>query len=495
MSTLHEVSRRQADLSERDIDWLHLLVAEWTLLADLSFADLLLFVRDRSEDSFVTVAQMRPTTGQTLYQDDKVGLVVTAEERFLVDRCWREGRLCRDGEPEWLGDVPVRHEAIPVRRAGTVIAVIARDTNLAAARVPSQLEMTYLQSGSDLAQMIAEGSYPFPGAEPDLEGSPRVGDGMLRLDTDGVIVFASPNAISAYRRLGFAGNIVGEDLRAIGRGVGVDEHRVCAVLEDRFPVEIEDEAGGATVLRRAIPLLAKGDVIGALVLLRDVTELRRRERQLMSKDATIREIHHRVKNNLQTVAALLRLQARRLDSPEARAALTEAVRRVSSIALVHETLSETLDETVLFDEIADKVIMMISDLSAPGPDGISASREGSAGELSAEVATPLALVLVELLQNAVEHAFGPAGGEVVVRFSRTQERLVTVVADNGSGLPAEFDVTTSTRFGLQIVRTLVLSELGGSIDLGAGSGGGTQVRLDIPVRLNSAQANTPTRPE
>ena len=71
-----------------------------------------------------------------------------------------------------------------------------------------------------------------------------------------------------------------------------------------------------------------GDRIGALVLLRDVTELRRRERELMTKDATIREIHHRVKNNLQTVAALLRLQARRLRIPEGRAALEEAVRRV-----------------------------------------------------------------------------------------------------------------------------------------------------------------------
>jgi two-component sensor histidine kinase len=301
-------------------------------------------------------------------------------------------------------------------------------------------------------------------------------------------VFASPNAISAYRRLGFAGNIVGEGLRAIGREVGIDERRIRAVLDTRFPVEAEDEAGGATVLRRAIPLLASGEVIGALVLLRDVTELRRRERQLMSKDATIREIHHRVKNNLQTVAALLRLQARRLDSPEARAALTESVRRVSSIALVHETLSETLDETVVFDDIADKVITMIGDLSSDSAQ-IAVRRQGTAGQLPAEIATPLALVLVELLQNAVEHAFGPAGGEVSVRFTRGAERLLVVVSDNGGGLPAEFDVTRSTRLGLQIVRTLVMSELGGSIEMGAGSGSGTDVRLEVPLRLD-----IPTRP-
>src|SRR5256886_15042212 len=81
---------------------------------------------------------------------------------------------------------------------------------------------------------------------------------------------------------------------------------------------------------RALPLVPSGVPIGALVLVRDVTEVRRRDRALMTKDATIREIHHRVKNNLQTVAALLRLQARR--APAARAALEESVRRGGPVA-------------------------------------------------------------------------------------------------------------------------------------------------------------------
>src|SRR2546430_8568537 len=95
---------------------------------------------------------------------------------------------------------------------------------------------------------------------------------------------------------------------------------------------------------RALPLVPSGVPIGALVLVRDVTEVRRRDRALLTKDATIREIHHRVKNNLQTVAALLRLQSRRTDSPEAKQALAESVRRVTSIALVHETMSMSVDE-------------------------------------------------------------------------------------------------------------------------------------------------------
>jgi two-component sensor histidine kinase len=204
----------------------------------------------------------------------------------------------------------------------------------------------------------------------------------------------------------------------------------------------------------------------------------------MSKDATIREIHHRVKNNLQTVAALLRLQARRLDSAEARAALSESVRRVSSIALVHETLSEALDENVVFDDIVDKVMSMIADFAGPEGAGIVASRMGSAGQLTTEVATPLALVLTELLQNAVEHAFGEEGGNIVVRLERNDDRLLAIVCDDGAGLPDEFDVTRSHRLGLQIVRTLVVNELGGTIVMGGAPEGGTEVVIDIPTQLS-----------
>ena len=164
------------------------------------------------------------------------------------------------------------------------------------------------------------------------------------------------------------------------------------------------EARGATVLMRALPLLPAGVPIGALVLVRDVTEVRRRDRALMTKDATIREIHHRVKNNLQTVAALLRLQARRVDIPEAKNALEESVRRVASIALVHETLSMSSDEAVEFDGIVDRVATAATEVASTAVS-VKMRREGSFGVLPAEIATSLVMVLNELLINAVEHGF------------------------------------------------------------------------------------------
>jgi hypothetical protein len=127
-------------------------------------------------------------------------------------------------------------------------------------------------------------------------------------------------------------------------------------LSGRALRRVEVENPGGTIDLIVLPILAGQDRTGAIVLLNNVTELRRRERELVTKDATIREIHHRVKNNLQTVSALLRLQARRIDNPEASQALNEAVRRIASIALVHETLSGGSDASVGFDDVLDRLV-------------------------------------------------------------------------------------------------------------------------------------------
>ncbi|MCA1712647.1 MAG: PAS domain-containing sensor histidine kinase [Actinobacteria bacterium] len=483
MSTLAELVRARTDLREDDVEWLHRLVAEWQLVADLSFADLVLWARTR-EDSWLAVAHMRPTTGLTAYPLDVVGSTLPDELRYRVDRAARDGRIARDGEPEWRARVPVRQEAVPVRRGDRQVAVLTRDTNLTAARMPSQLELSYLTSAGELLQMVSEGTFPFPGSSPDPEHAPRVGDGYLRLDRTGHVVYASPNALSAYRRLGVSADLLGAHLgRTIARlsSDGLDEPRgsaaLAAVLRFQEPRESEVEAQGATVLLRALPLVTAGVARGAVVLVRDVSELRRRDRQILGKDATIREIHHRVKNNLQTVAALLRLQARRLDEPRARAALEESVRRVSTIAVVHETLSLALDESVLFDAIADRVLAMCAEVAVAESD-VRVVRVGEFGELTAEVATPLAMVLTELVQNAVEHAQATT---VEVRVQRTASRLTVVVADDGRGLPAGFDLAASTRLGLQIVRTLVEGELRGTIDLVHGADGGTEAAVSVPL--------------
>ena len=485
MPTLNDLVRAHTDHDDNDLAWLHLLVADWQIIADLSFADLVLWLPDREGIGFWAGAQMRPTTGPTAYVDDLVGAFLPAGSRPLLDSAYEHQRVAREGDPEWRDDIPVRVEAIPVRRDDRILAVVARNTNLLGVRTPSRLELAYLETASDLAQMISNGFFPFPGQRSDHADSPRVGDGFVRIDATGNVTYASPNALSVYRRLGLTTDLTGLNLAEVTRDLvpanrRPDEETLSAVLGGRRPLDTEIDNDDAALILRALPLRPTGEHLGALVLLRDVTDLRSRDRELVTKDATIREIHHRVKNNLQTVAALLRLQARRIGIPEGRLALEEAVRRVGSIAIVHDTLSQGFDENVDFDDVADRLRLMVTEVSSQGAQ-VSSSRTGTFGTLPAETATPLAMVLTEVLQNAVEHGFGDQPGEIVVAAQRLVGRLHVSVEDDGVGLPNGFDLDTSTSLGLSIVRTLVESELDGLLEMGSGHAGGTRVSLDLPA--------------
>jgi two-component system, sensor histidine kinase PdtaS len=488
VASLAELARLRTDVDGPSLAHLQRLVATWGLLADFCFADLLLYapVRGDVDESFIILGQIRPATTQTVYRSDWVGTVVTAQERPLVANSFRSGEIV-EATVEIAGlKEQVRVLAIPVRWNGEVVGVVTRESALTFGRQPGELERVYVEIFNRFARMIAAGVFPFQTDEAEPEEAPRVGDGVMLLDSLGRVVYTSPNAVSALHRVGVHANTEGMRLGELG----LDETPVRQAFAIPGPVTEELEQGPEiTVLFRCIPLLEQDEVSGAVVLLRDISELRRRDRLLLSKDATIREIHHRVKNNLQTISSLLRLQGRRLESPEAKAAIEESVRRVRSIALVHEILSREAGEDVPFVEIVRPVCRMVEEAFHTPDRPVHCRVDGDAGNLPAQVATPLAVVLNELLQNAFDHAYPErndiVSGDVVLRLQRGIGRLVVQVVDDGAGLPAGFDLEKSMGLGLSIVRTLVTSELGGTIELRAGEGDGdrpgTTVELVIPL--------------
>lgn len=476
MSSLMELVRARTNLSVAEVEHVHRLLESWQLIADLSFADLLLWCPLDPDEGFVCVAQMRPYTAQTLHPEDAFAKVVRPEELPVLERAYLEGRTWRRDEPLLIDGVPVRMEAVPVRCGERTIGVMTKEGAPLVHRRRGALEQNYLELSSALSQMVEEGTFPFGGEGLDPELSPRVGDGLIRLDDEGRVTYASPNAVSACRRLGILHNVVGEHVGRLGIEVSPAE----VALELGIPADGDAASGDVIVLQRAIPLVVGPSrrVTGVMLLVRDVTELRHRERQLQRKEATIREIHHRVKNNLQTIASLLRIQARRLGSEEAKVELEEAVRRINSIAVVHEMLTRESGESVDFEKVVQELVRQVRGLVLPDrPVAISVS--GDPGRLPADLATPLAVVVVELLQNAVQHAFDSKGGSVRIDLGRDESDLHLVVSDDGRGLPEGFTLERGG-LGLQIVRELIEEELGGSIRLA--SEGGTRVSLDLPVR-------------
>ena len=364
-------------------------------------------------------------------------------------------------------------------------------------------ERTYLDVFERLADMVAQSAFPFPDEDVGTEESPRVGDGVVVVDADGRVEFASPNAMNAFHRMGIYTQPEG---RRFG-DLDVEESAVeWALATGRPVVEEVERRPDVIVLVHCIPLLSHGVVTGAMILLRDVTDVRRLDRLLLSKDAAIREVHHRVKNNLQTISSLLSLQARRVGDRAARVALHEAERRVRSIALVHEILSRDPSDQVPFAEIVGSLVQMAED-SVVSSQPIVIAVHGDLGEVAADVATPLAVTVAELLQNAVEHAFDPenAGGQdgavglegagggagyapvghVDLTMSSDEAELRVEVRDDGLGLPEGFDIEKTSSLGLSIVRDLVVSQLEGTISmepLPVADGGGTRVAISVPVR-------------
>jgi two-component sensor histidine kinase len=487
VATLPELVRDHSDLQGPVVAHLQRLVGAWGMLSDFCFADLLLFAPMRGDDErFVVLGQIRPTTNQTLHREDLVGHVLDEADRPLVARAWRLGSVV-EGEVA----IPSRGErgrqvCIPVRWQGDLVAILTRESALSVGRRPGELERVYVEVFDRLARMIASGEFPFPIDEEVTSETPRVGDGVLVLDATGRVDYASPNAVNALHRMGMYSGIEGMRLDE----AGLDQAAVSLVYQTHLPAteelsRVDKVAADAAVVLRCIPLLDRGALTGAVVLMLDVTELRRRDRLLLSKDAAIREVHHRVKNNLQTISSLLRLQARRLGEGEARKALEESERRVRSIALVHEILSRDTKDQVDFNDILPSLVRMAEDL-ASGHRPVRVTYTGAAGGLQAAVATPLAVVLNELLQNAAEHAFPgePEGDDLTplrirVDLDRRDGELRIEVRDNGSGLPPGFSITETASLGLSIVRGLVGSQMGGTIEMR--SDHGTVVDLVIPV--------------
>jgi two-component sensor histidine kinase len=491
MATLSELARFHTALDGRGVGHLQRLVAGWGLLADFCFADLLLFaptVDGTDGDRFLVLGQVRPSTSQTVYRADWIGTVVHEEERPLVSRAFRLGEIIEGETTIAALKERVRTLCIPVRCRGEVIGVMTRESAPSFGRQPGELERTYVDIFNRFARMIVAGDFPFDAQDAETEEAPRVGDGVILLDASARVEYTSPNGVSALHRIGSHGNAEGLRFSELG----LDDSMVRTAFSIGAPVTEEFERGPEiTVLIRCIPLIDHGTVSGAVVLTRDISELRRRDRLLLSKDATIREIHHRVKNNLQTISSLLRLQGRRFKSPEAKLAIEESVRRIRSIALVHEILSREAGDDVAFIEIVRPLVHMVEEGMSSEDRPVTFHVEGEAGVLPATVATPLAVVLNELLQNAIDHAFPPevdlqaAPGSVVVHLDNDGERLRATVVDDGVGLPDDFALAESTGLGLSIVRTLVTSELVGEISLArgdaAGDRPGTVVRLEVPV--------------
>jgi two-component sensor histidine kinase len=475
-----DTSAYAANLTQADADLLKRIRQALPILADISRSDLLLYVPAGAQEAEV-LDQARPHSLFPLYKEDLIGTRVEAHGAPWVFSVLFRTSLQRGAQGGTVRDAPIVREVLPVLGGdGHTLAALSIETNLLAHERHRRRAREFRKALRQLQEMALRGELV------NAEGLTPFGehDGIVLVDTHRKVLYTSGIATNLFRRIGYMGNLLDRSLDSLDT---VDSEVVDEALSHGACVQRETEQRGRIWIRKAIPIYVPGGSwqwlarrradpevpcppgtvpVGVMLAVHDDTSARDKERELKAKLAMIQEVHHRVKNNLQSIASLLRLQERRSDSAEVRQALTDTVNRILSVAVVHEFLSYNTGSVINLLEVAQRIAGQMSQSVVDPTKMIQFRVTGQAIYLTSQQATACALVINELLQNAVEHGFGQRSkGTVDVALTDDGEWVGIEIYDDGTGLPHEFQIGEDSGLGLRIVRTLVEGDLKGKFEI------------------------------
>jgi len=443
----------------------------FSFVADLTHAQVTLYApvkgKDFEQPCFIVLAHEEPHTAVHAASWAEQGSLVRMLEEPLVRQTFETGKPLT-GRREWeLGQTDIMMFTYAIHDGNTPMAVVTLET---------AEETLHLAGSSHLLKtacaMLVNSRKPI---EPTLYRPIGASDGVLITDAYNRIIFANEAAGHIYRMLG-VGNLLGMHFF----DHKLTRHITRETVSPQRPDEKEFEAGNLVLVQRNIPIHEGGKLLCRVIVLEDVTELRKKEKQIRVQSAVIKEIHHRVKNNLQTIASLLRMQARRSSEPAVKEALSESVNRIMSISVVHEFLSQQGFEEIDVKKVTNNILDLLQPMMLPADFVLERKFTGGNALLPPVKGTNLALVINELLLNAMEHGFeGRKSGVIGLDIDEKPKCFLIDIYDDGLGLPQDFELSKTKSLGLQIVRTLVEGDLGGEFRLES-DGEGTHARLIVP---------------
>jgi two-component sensor histidine kinase len=481
-----------AGLNAEDRKFLERVESGMSLLADLSRADVVLYARGPQPNSAMVVAQAQPHPVSPIFLESLLGRQVGKKSEPTIFQVLQRGRWTRAVHDETSRSAPTVQEVYPVRSPdGSVLGVLNCESNLLEYERMRKKSPVFRNAMARMLQMVLSGRLPGVSALDPLGEH----DGLIVIDQKGFVKYISGIAENLYRKLNYTGSLL---------SVHIDQLEVNdTIVNDTYALgvciqrEVEDR--GLIWIKKSIPILseeglrnpngASSTSSSVLLVIQDVTEERLREQALTVKSTMIKEIHHRVKNNLQTIAALLRMQSRRSGNPEVVELLKEAVNRILSVAVVHEFLSHDEESIINIRDVCSRILSEVTQGILDPDKHIRIVLEGENTYLPAQQATSTALVVNELLQNSVKHGYeGRTDGQITIRLELKDDWLTIEIADDGVGIPPDLATRGSGRLGLSIVRTLVEEDLRGKFELLSSSG--TTARVSFPRLHGKTKAQT-----
>lgn len=433
--------------------------------ADIAHACVTMYVWDDNPKFLYIYHQSLPNTQFLGDLVDKTGRALRVTEEPLVQRSLQKGVPMSGKRELKLGNF-VDLKIYPLQDSkGKTFAVIAFDTN-----EPEEIFITTaFEFLKNTGRQILSSNY---------YGRLLPGDGLMIVNRDKVIIAANRSAKHIFKVCGLP-HLVGRRTNSLQ----INWPLVGMVLQTGLAEGKEIDMQGLLLSMRIIPVSNRVDAEAAIIIIRDITELKKKDTELMIQSVVIREIHHRVKNNLQTIASLLRLQARMAKADETKLVLRDCINRVNSIAVVHEFLSQQdsgkINVAVAAQQIYEAIITGMTNPSLKLVTGFRAANV----LLPSDKATSIALVLNELLQNSLEHAFvGRSSGKIDVDFYEIDGGYCLKICDNGNGLPAGFVLGEQKSLGLKIIKTMVEADLHGMFTMESDKNG-TCAIVTIPTQL------------
>lgn len=451
MDVIERLCKQYTDLTDEEIGIIQGMSAVLQPLANLEDADIFVDCPGADGDAIV-VAEAKPESVPSSYKKTVVGLLAKPENEPAVARTFKLGVATKQMKAVTQERTHVIQTVEPIKNGDRVIGVLIREKRPDEQRTVSERlhfsNQSYERMAHVITQMVDENNWL-----PEC-----IDEALILVGPDGVITFRNSLARELYTRLGFVEDILGQKYENIRLNDDSDE---AGDTMDGYSA-VETLVGQYSLAIRRIQI-GSSDIDFALIV-RDITNLREQEKQLILKSVAIKEMHHRVKNNLQTIASLLRLQIRRTDREETRQVLVESMNRILSIAATHELLAQSgVDQVMIGEVIANIKSNAVRYFARPHFE-VSITLEGDDFEVDSDIATSVALIINELLQNSLKYAFPHKNsGEVRIVITAGELYSRIEVIDNGCGFDVE--KIDNDRLGLSIVQTLVKDKLRGRLTL------------------------------
>ncbi|MDU2570454.1 MAG: sensor histidine kinase, partial [Veillonella sp.] len=286
-------------------------------------------------------------------------------------------------------------------------------------------------------------------------------DGLIIFDDSHRILYGNESAIQLVDLLGFDRRLVGSSIYSSTLKISAIQQ----VLEDRTIYTSEEIYQDMVIRQHMIPIAMGRNETRCFLVLHDCTRESKQQQELLVKNSIIKEVHHRVKNNLQTVAGLLRMEARRSSLPEVKQALQEGINRIESMALVHDIVSHYDEDYIGIRSIYDELCRLLRMSMIRQDQEVTFTYSGEDILISSHMASYVSLITNELITNSLEHGLDGKAGEIRLAVSELEEYIVLDFSDTGKGLPQDFSINSNKRLGLTIINNLVTHELKGDLSV------------------------------